>query len=679
MLASCLCTGMQAQVQTRQDTLPPAVKEGYRVASGSVNGRLIEPADFSMMAMPTGSADFVKFVQTLSGVTGGADGSSAYYVRGGNQGGNLQTLDGVPIYGKTHLLGLSSAYSPDIISSAEFQVGGFTSEEGNLSSSHIKMRSRDGSFDKFSAQAEASNFLLGGSVSTPLKHDKVSLSASARFSPVKWVYDAAISGLVGDDFSLKLTNAAVYDIYAKVKYRIRGDHALSLSVFNSLDSYRYSHNRSSEDSMSWSNLIASLQYDTRWGLRSKAAYSASFNHFSNSQGMVKKLGKTKNDLLMRSTIDEMSASGSATTQFGRQIQLQYGLKARLARFNPGSARALEGNSLLIKSSSPLVDHFSTNFTGTVHGQVQFGDFSKNMLRLASRLNYNSSARFSPEGSLMARLRLFKHTGIELTADRLVQYYHTLEGIPLGWSLDMIVPTSEKLRPEIMQQVYGGFYSDMGNHHVSIGCYYKDLRNVVWFLDATKLFDSAMSGWSDNIEVGTGKSMGVEFFYEKTGRTVDWKVAYTLSKTDRTFPGVNHGIAFPAKFDRRHVLNVTASLVLLSRTKVQWGLSGLFTFQSGHRETVPSGSFVDDNPITGRVEQDFYLSLHNFLMPPYIRLDLNSVVKLVGRKHPQEIGVGIFNVLNRHNPSMLSYYAAEREWKQISLLPIMPSLRYVISF
>ena len=95
----------------------------------------------------------------------------------------LIVIDGVPIYGTSHLVGLTSAYPPEVVSVAEFQVGGFSSEEGNLSSSHIKLRSKDGSFDTFSAKGDVSNFLLGGYVSTPLIENRLSLNAAVRVSP----------------------------------------------------------------------------------------------------------------------------------------------------------------------------------------------------------------------------------------------------------------------------------------------------------------------------------------------------------------------------------------------------------------------------------------------------------------------------------------------------------------
>ena len=668
-----------SQELTKTDTLQAAIKSDVRGGQRSLNERIVLAGDFSMMASPTGQADFVKFVQTLPGVAGGSDGSSSYYVRGGNMGGNVQTLDGVPVYGTSHLVGLATVYPSGVISAAEFQAGGFTSEEGNLSSSHIKLRSKDGSFNEFSAKAEISNLLLGGYISAPLKKDRLSLNASLRVSPAAYEYKA-ISGLMDPDaISIDDAKAAIYDAYAKLKYRIDSGKSLSLTAFHSLDNYNFIMDSGSEDNMAWSNFLAILQYDSPWRKRGNLSLTASFNHYDNAQGMMKLLDETSNNLQIRSLLDEAMFHAMVNTSAGRNWKFRYGLKWRSARFNPGTARVLETTGVFPKSSSPLVDKSTMNHTGTAHGQLEVGSYDKSMFRLAGRLNYNSVSGVSPEVSAMGRVRLLKWMGVEVTGDYLTQFYHTLEGVPLGWSLDMIVPPSDRLLPERTSQVYAGLYSDAGDHHLSAGAYYKKLSNLVYFADASKLFDSAIAGWEENIEVGSGTSRGVEVMYEKTGKILSWRLAYTWSKTDRLFPNLNNGDPFPAKYDRTHVVNATASAKVVEGDKIDLSLAGLFTYQTGHLETVQAGYWHDDTFITGPVEIAFYTSFNNYRMPPYIRCDLSAEVAFKNTRHPQTLNVGVYNILNRHNPFSLSYDPDTETWKKLSLLPIMPSLRYSISF
>ena len=668
-----------AQMIGKADTLSAAIKTDLRGGQKTLSERLVVAKDISVMATPTGELDFIKFVQTLPGVAGGSDGASSYYVRGGNMGGNVQTLDGVPIYGTSHLIGLTSAYPADVISTAEFQVGGFSSDEGNLSSSHIRLRSKDGSFQTSSAKAEISNFLLGGTVSAPLVREKLSLHTAVRFSPAPYEYNVVKTKLGSGIAGIQGTDALIYDIYAKLKYRVDALRALSFSVFHSQDRYNFIMGDGSEDKMAWDNLLAIAQYDAPWRKRGELNVTASFNHYGNSQGMLKRLGGTSNDLLICSLLDEGMLHACVKTSFGRNWHAQYGLKARIARFDPGSSRVLETTGLFPKTSSPLESNPRYNFTGTLHGQMEHGSAKRHLLRLAGRLNYNDASGFAPEASILARFRFLHDLGVEVTGDYLTQFYHTLEGIPLGWSLDMIVPSSRRFMPEQTRQVYAGLFSDTGDHHFSAGAYYKKMTDLVFFSDATKLFDSAIAGWEEKIETGTGSSRGLEVLYEKTAGRATWRISYTWSKTDRLFPGLNQGEAFPAKYDRTHLLNATAAVRMVSRERMNLSLATLFTYQSGHMETVTAGSWWDDNFIIGTVEQKFYTSFNNYRMPPYIRLDVSALFEFKGGKHPQTLNAGVYNVLNRHNPFGLSYNPDTDEWKQISLLPVMPSLKYSVRF
>ena len=466
-----------AQEYHRTDTLPAAVKRDTRTRKAVVSERIIIPKDFFMMVTPTGEADFVKYIQTLPGVAGGSDGSSSYYVRGGNMGGNLQTLDGVTVYGASHLIGLTSAYPSEIVSSAQFQLGGFSSEEGNLSSSHIKLFSKDGSFDTFSAKAEISNFMLGAYISTPIVKSRLSLNAAVRYSPAAAEYKLFSRWFNSETVRIQNADAAIYDAYAKLKFRINPEHSLALSYFHSTDNYSFHLKSGSQDMMSWTNHIALLQYDGLLPREAALKITASYNHYDNAQGMQKMIGQTDNNLMIRSLLDEAMLHALLNKTFAGKWNVQLGLKGRFASFDPGSARILETTGLFPKTSSPLVSSPENNYTVTLHGQVERGAPDRHFFRVAGRLNYNSATKIAPEGSALVRLRLHEYLGLELTGDWLVQYYHTLEGIPLGWSLDMIIPPSARFKPETTAQLYAGLNSNVGNHHFSLGAYYRDYRKI----------------------------------------------------------------------------------------------------------------------------------------------------------------------------------------------------------
>ena len=149
-----------------------------RIDSSVIQARRVRPemtaipintADLRRTASPMGEADPIKFIQTLPGVAAGMEGSSAYYVRGGNEGNNLTTLDGIPIYGTGHLLGLTTSYPSEIVSDQDFYAGGFPSDVGGYTSSLLQLTTSDGDFEKTRSSLFVNNFLAGAQVSKPRK------------------------------------------------------------------------------------------------------------------------------------------------------------------------------------------------------------------------------------------------------------------------------------------------------------------------------------------------------------------------------------------------------------------------------------------------------------------------------------------------------------------------------
>ena len=663
-------TTLPAQ-EVRRDTIRASritATRQYRAGT-----RMVKSSDVRMLVTPLGDGSAIKLIQTLPGVSTGAEGSSALYVRGGNIGSNVITIDGVPLYGSGHILGFSTSYSPDIVSDTRFMVGGFSSEEGNLTSSHIKLSTRDGDFSRVSGGVSASPFILGGHISTPIVKDKLSFLGAVRVSPVGLELQA-VKGMTRAMDDVSDIKAAVLDAYGKVKWLITPRQSLSLSGFYSLDSYGYTYGSTSRDKMGWSNAMVSLQHDCRLDAPWRIETGLSANRFANYQGMSKTLGDQDNDVALQSGLEEATLRSTAFWEGGSGWTFQGGLKGRYASFTPGSSA--RSNTLLL----------------TAHAQIGKAKEGRYELMAAARMNYFSSGKgtyegyklnsFDPEFSLSGKVFLIRDLlGLEATYDWTVQYYHTLEGIPLGWSLDMLIPSDAQFAPEKASQVYAGFFLAGKRHRITAGAYYKKMDNLIFFKDATRLFSSAAAGWRDDIQTGSGTSKGIELLYELDLERLDARVAYTLSKTDRVFPELNEGEPFPAKFDRRHILNASLSYVILRNKKTEWGVNTFFTYQSGHWATVAAGQFSGwISPGGQEVVVDYHSGVHNWQAPAYIRWDVGAFLNYgLGSKHPGTLTVGIYNLLNRHNVYSILYDADSRSWKSLSLFPIMPTVSWSMEF
>ena len=692
LLAACNLVAAQPASASMQDTLPAAVKVADRAVPVRADGYQLDPIKTLRIVSPLGDGDVIKYVQTLPGVATGGEGGSAIYVRGGNMGSNLLTLDGVPIYGISHLLGMTTVYSPDIISKMAFHAGGFNSEEGNFTASHIRLTSVEGAFEKGWAQASLTPFLAGASGSMPLVRDKISFTGSVRVSPLGLEYRAARGLINRYQNALQDFGAMVGDVSGKLTWHPNPRNEVSLLLFGSLDKYRFVLNEDSTDGLGWSNTIANLSWDTHSMPWLDALHTAvSFNDHRGYQEQESVLVGSYNSSLLQNTLDELTVLSTASKEVGA-FAFRFGLKARGARFLPGAASEFAGSSRRDAYQTRMGDSRQTTLLATMHGQVEYERPDRFLARLALRMNgYFTHAdiltggpgvnMYHPETDLTLRFHFTRQIGLELTGDYLTQYYHTLEGIPLGWSLDMIVPSDGKILPERALQGYAGLFGGLGAHQFRAGAYYKRMDNLVYYGEAAQFFSTSQNDWYNNIRVGEGRSYGAEFLYEKSSEILSWRLAYTWSKTDRYFPELNRGRRFPAKYDRRHIANASLEWNIIRHSTRQLSLQTLFTYQSGSWDTLQDGS-LPGFPVIGELAWHpvpMISSLNNYEMPPFIRWDASLHYEIRHRVAHYDLSFGFYNILNRHNPFMLRYNTDTREWNLISLFPVMPVLSIRISF
>lgn len=630
----------------------------------------------SQLVSPVGEGDLVKYIQTQTGVSTGLEGSSAYYVRGGNHGNNLVEIDGVRLYANSHLLGISTSFPQDAVYSATFYSGNFNGEHSNMLSSFLQVKTKDGRLDKAEESFSVTPFFLSGQASIPLVKDKLSFTLSASYSPLGPLYNSVKTVLSWNDgYSLPTEiHASIYDLFAKLYYKT-GDHSsISLSYFRTHDDYQFAHNYSYSrtDNLAWGNRFLNLCYNSDLGNGWNYSGNTAYNVFSNSQHQKYQNYYSREMLAVVSRLREITSNGKFEYDTGAPFKHGVGYKAGYVFFSPASYL---GDFL---SDIPLSND-SRHFLASAWYQAIWDASEVFSVKGMGRVSYFNGL-ILPEASLGTSLNLGSGLGFNISLDRLYQYYHMIEGLPVGWSMDYYIPASQEIRPEsTWQGVMEGSWKK-GFHALTLGGYYKLYDNLVYYPGSLRFFDaSARAGWENSLCSGSGKSYGLESSYSFTHPRLSANLSYTLSKTDRYFPDLNGGLRFPAQFDRPHILNVQLEGRFIKKERAEFGLTGFFTFQSGHNESVKSGTYSISFPWSGRTpDLDYYGQLNSYRHPPYIRLDLGTYVHWKRRICGHSLNLGVFNALNRHNPSVIFLDNDNRQWKQLSLFPIMPSISYKLT-
>lgn len=663
------------------DTLVEAVKTAQKRCADLPSGSYpIDPLLVRQVVNPTGESDALKYVQTLPGVSMGGEGTTALFVRGGNMGSNAFTLDGVPIYGISHLMGLTSVFPGDVIGTSEFQVGGFSADAGNFTSSHIRLQSYSGDFERARARFSVNPFLVSASVSTPMEKGKSSFLGSVRVSPIGLEYKAFKKMVDSRQNSFEDFGASIGDLYGKFTWRPDSRNEIALSFFGTLDDNRFTLDDRTTETMRWSNAVAILSWNKQRALCfDSVRTSVSLNdhvwaQLRNEQRPRSPEWSGRHNLSNR--LDELMLQSTGMKMWDRW-SLETGVQLRVARFDLGlrtySIRDRKyGYNKSLESSS---NQTSYALVPTLHGELEYSIPEEFSLKLALRGNYyhlinQGLGDFLPEVGMAVRYHFIPQLGMEGTFDYRSQLYHCLEEMSVGWTLDPVVPSNSDFPPERALQGYLGVFGGFGEHSFRVGGFYKQMYNILFCRSATRFYDPNCFNWEGNARVGDGSSYGAEFFYGKTGRDLSWQLSYTWSKSDRTFPDIAGGANFPAKYDRRHLLHAD----------VHWkGLKAVFTMQSGHHETITASQYNYYTP-TVDIIYSATKEPYNWQVPDFIRFDLGYELSFRSGKekaHPvnHKLTFGIYNLFNRRNASVLHFNSETKQWGLRSYFPIMPSINY----
>ena len=638
-----------------------------------------------------GEDDIMRYIGILPGVSQGMEGGLGYFVRGAGNGNNRTELDNVPIYGTTHLLGLVSVFHPSTISHADFQMGGIASSSANVTASLLQVHSHSPDLYNSKYDFSISPILADMSVSGFIKKNKLGYQVASRYSLLP-IYAGAIANSSEAKSSAKIN---VGDVYFKLHYQINPKNKMDGFFLKTTDRFYFKLDENDDESsfeneLGWQNTIAKLDWQNIVNAKTYfnlSAYTSSFSTNQFNQEMNQ--NKPVNRLEMKNHISDNSVKGAATILFNK-LKWQPGIQYNHVMINPATQKNITKSKEIVTFDSS----FATNSVSAFTDIAFKNEFME--IKGGIRLNYFTVGNYATAATdirLKTSLFLTPKMGVEATYDNASQLFHVLEGLPIGWSLDVTIPASQKFVPERVQQFYTGLFYGSGTYYATIGAYYKTLSNILMYKNTTKLFGVKDGSWEDEITAGKGLSKGIEVWIEKRNRIFNWSVAYTLSKTDRTFDEINKGKTFPFKFDRRHILNVQSKFITLKTVKKEKSLYLSVNLSSGNKLTIPVSKYEGVAPpywsqklnsqhiplmmnsfAIGREEMSTINQVSN---KNYFRIDIGYSILKHKKKIDKEFSFGFYNVTNRHNPYL--QFNENGKWKELSIFPIVPYIKWKVAF
>lgn len=675
-----------------------------------------------------GEADILKTIQLMPGVQAGMEGFSGLYVRGGGPDQNLILLDGTPVYNADHLLGVFSIFTPEAVKKVTLFKSSFPARYGGRLSSIVDVRTNDGDMRKFHGALSIGTLTSKLHLEGPIVKDRTSFSLSARGTHLSLLASLFSSG--GEKY-----NYYFYDINAKVNHKFSDRSRLFLGFYNGQDHYRFdikednssyyvdqepvqSKSSTFEDknSLGWGNTIATGRWNYVFNNKLFSNTTVAFNSYR---------------MIMKSSTEQQNYFESAPLPYIYQFNSKYrsGIRDWSFRtdfdYTPAPAHHIKfGAEYLYHTFRPetstskikednmgelVQDTLYSGITNSyLHGH-EASIYAEDNFDLGSRTSINAGLHlslfntqgknyFSVQPRISARYRFDHGFSVKASYSKMAQYVHLLSSTPLSMPTDLWVPITKNIRPMYSNQYSaGGYYTGIPGWEFSVEAYYKQMRNVLEYQNGVSFFGSS-TNWEEKVEMGKGRSMGIEFMAQKTlGRTTGW-LAYTLAKADRQFEvgGINNGERFPYKYDRRHNVSLSINHKFSSRIDI----AASWIFSSGGTATVPEQQTVIVKP-DGTLQQTGYISRrNNYRLPASHRLNLGINFNKKTKHGMRTWNISLYNVYNAMNPTLIytdtkesqqllyrdengnyhyEYDNTKTVIKKLTLLPIIPSVTYTYKF
>lgn len=665
-----------------------------------------------------GEADVMKTIQSMPGVQAGVEGSAGLFVRGGSPDQNLILLDGIPIYNVDHLLGFFSVFTPEAMKKVTLFKSSFPARFGGRLSSVIDVRTNDGDMNNYHGVVSVGLLATRVNFEGPIVKDKTSFNVSLR----RTYLDLFTKPFMDDDSKV---GYYFYDINAKINHKFSDKNRLFLSVYHGNDylSSEYTDEWGSEGSKTlsndktngrWGNTIASARLNTIINNQIFNNTTVAFNQYKlnmNAKSYTQYKNEKNNyhtnynsgirDLSIQTDFDYNPLPKHHIKFGGGYIYHNFKPEVMTSRISSLSGYQTNDTLYNAKSNSQIHAH-------------EISLYGEDEIQLTSRLRTNVGVHasgfhvqgktyFSIQPRVAARYQLKPDVVIKASYSKMSQYINLLTSAPISMPTDLWVPVTKKIKPmNAHQYSLGGYYTGFKGWEFSAEAYYKEMNNILEYKDGTYMMGSSTS-WEDKVEVGKGRSFGIELMAQKTiGKTTGW-ISYTLSKSDRKFADgtINNGERFPFKYDRRH----SVDLIINHKFNERIDIGASWTFMSGARATISKeviAILIPEDDYWHNVGEmgghshikyeDYVEGRNNYKLPASHRLNVGINFHKKTKNGIRTWNFSIYNVYNAMNPTFVTRKVRAGEIyngyenrnlvpviKKFTLLPLVPAVTYTYKF
>ena len=487
-----------------------------------------------------GETDILKVIQLLPGVLPGDEGTTGFYVRGGNSDQNLVQLDEAVVYNPNHLLGLFSTFNSRTIKSATLIKGGFPAQYGGRLSSILDLSMKEGNNQQFHAEGGIGLITSSLTLEGPIKKDKASFILSGRRTYLDYLVKPFLPKGNASRYSF-------YDLNAKINWKVTENDRLFFSVFNGNDKAKLKSGDGINYTLNFGNTTSTLRWNHIFGSKLFVNTSLIYNKYDQDVTAIQ-------DNFFSQTITKIEdLNGKAEFQYfpNPNHSIRFGghyINHRLASGGKSESKGT-GNQNIDQQKIPTrqFDEYAFYF----NDEINLSDKISTSVGLRAPGYVSTEVsyfRLEPRASIKVTTGL--SSSIKAAYSEMNQYLHLIPSSTASIPTDVWIRSTKRTRPQHSKQYALGYFKNFANNswELSVEGYYKDMKNQVLFPEGNQLVESFDVDTA--LVYGKGWSYGTEFFLKKKiGDFTGW-LAYTLSWTYQKFPDLNFGNKFPFRYDRR---------------------------------------------------------------------------------------------------------------------------------
>lgn len=650
-----------------------------------------------------GHNDIIQVLNSVPGFHLFGDGSTRFFVRGGESNQNMILIDETPIYNPSHLFGFFNALAPEAISEVKAWKGDAPARYGGGLASIIDVHVREGNMYKNIISGNLGPYASSLTIEGPILKEKMSFLISGRRSNMEWLkpsnYTPASFNFYFFDLNLKLNtilntrNRLYFTFYS-------GEDNISQLTESSVKTY----------GMKWNNLTGNIRWNyipTHKIFLNTTLARSKYNYFL--------FLDSRHDSYWRSSIEGMHLKSDLTWFLNSDNTLRAGISLENLIADPGNIHQSEIDSSNYTKSfpsyrslscQPYFEHQTAlldkklviNYGFRIPIWSDYGPFYLHYYNpdyepfytdtIEKNQIYYTHLGFEPRIHISFHLR--PQWKLMLNYSRTLQFFQSLSNSISPFStIENWVPAGPNISPQIADLFSLGSENHFlqNTYSLFIEAYLKLAHNQIDYEEhANLLYNAYQEG---ELRFGKAKAYGIEIWLKKnSGKLLGW-LGYTYSRVSRETKDINNNQSYYPYYDRPHQLQIRLAYHLSPR----FNFNAAWYYMTGGRTTVPSAFYDYNNLII-----PIYNEKNNMRLPDYHRLDIAAEFRLSrqGSRFRQILSLSIYNIYNRNNPFLVSFnkimddngnfvVPANFDQKQtiiptqLSVAGIIPSINYKFSF